>query len=1351
MPEVTLPPLPSGPPPEALPVLLVDLLARQVEQRPEACAVEVPSTGDRGRCRLTYAELWREAGALARRLPALEGPDQTVCILLSRDTVRLYVAQVAALRAGAAYVGMDPAFPDDHLRRILADAEPVAVLTDPAGRERLARLGLEAGRLVDATAAGPVADPPPRPGWLTGESLAYLIYTSGTTGQPKGVMITHRSIVHLIETDRAAFGLGPGDRLGQLSSPAYDSSVEEIWMALSTGATLVPLDDDVVRMGPDLAPWLARERITVLTPPPTLLRALGVADPAAALPDLRLLYVGGEALPPDVADAWARGRRLVNGYGPTECTVTSLRGDVAPGSPITIGRPVPGVAAWVLDPDGQEVLPGELGELCLGGVALARGYRGAPELTAARFPRHPRLGRIYRTGDLAREEADGTFTYHGRIDAQVKLRGYRIELEAVEACLASLPEVREAACRVQGPPGREELAAHVVPHNPDRPPTPERLREALAERLPTAMVPTRYGTLAELPKSVSGKLRRDALPELIGAPPRNGGRTEPRTPAEAVVAEEVRGVLGLAVPPDLDADFFMALGGNSLLAAQLITRLREHPTHAALTVRDVYETRTPAALAARATPPPAGPTVEPEWGAVEPERGAMELDRPQAGDGPARVQGLLQGLFLAAEMVWVAALALSGVRASPELLGGVGLVAAVLGWPLLAGLLAPLYGLLALGAACAAKWVLIGRYRAGRWPVFGGFGTRQWLVRTLVRLVPWNQWEGTEAACFALRCLGARIGRGVHFHRGTLPLEGGWDLLEIGDEATLAQEASLRLASLHAGDWVFDPIRLASGAVVDVRASVAGGATVEEDGHLAPLSSLTAGTVLPAGEHWSGVPATAQGAVPPISARPSGATQSAWGYAASAWLARAGVAWMLALPFNLLLLAGAAFGGLDAADLAEGLVAGDPARSLAGVALLASLGALGEVLVAALVCRGLGRVEPGDVPLRSLAYLRIWLKAQMVNGANRRLSGTLFWPAWLRAAGMRVGADCEVSTILDVIPELVTIGPESFFADGIYLGPPPIRRGVASPAPTRLGRHTFLGNHAVIPAGSDLPDDLLIGVCTVPPADVRSGSAWFGLPAFELPQREVVDCDRSLTHAPTPARYWNRVGWEALRFAVPAVPAVLAVAWLHVLAEIPAEAPALDLARAAGVTLLAAAMPVVLVVLLKWLLLGRVRPGTHPLWSCWCSRWDFLYVAWGEWARPVLAPLEGTLWLHVFLRLVGVRIGRRVVLSPGFSQVVDPDMLHFADGATVSAMFQAHTFEDRVLKVGPVYVGPGATLGPGTVPLYGAEIGEGAEVAANSVVMKHERLLAHTRYEGVPSRPGGLSRRAAGAGAPRSR
>ncbi len=242
---------------------------------------------------------------------------------------------------------------------------------------------------------------------------------------------------------------------------------------------------------------------------------------------------------------------------------------------------------------------------------------------------------------------------------------------------------------------------------------------------------------------------------------------------------------------------------------------------------------------------------------------------------------------------------------------------------------------------------------------------------------------------------------------------------------------------------------------------------------------------------------------------------------------------------------------------------------------------------------------------------------------------------------------------------------------------------------------------------------------------------------FELPRREVVAADRSLTHHPGFARFATRMFWESARVLLPAFPAWLWTRWFGTAAVAPQVLPAFGLEQAVASGVAALWVPATVVLGLKWVLLGRVRPGTHPLWSCWCGRWDFLYLLWTEWALPALVPLEGTLWLNVYLRAMGMRIGKRVVLSGGFSQVVDPDMISIGDDATVSAIFQAHTFEDRVLKIDRVRVEPGATMGHGTVPLYGAVVGAGAVVEPGSVVMKDEALLPGLRHSGAPTRPVG--------------
>ncbi|MFZ9838652.1 MAG: amino acid adenylation domain-containing protein, partial [Opitutaceae bacterium] len=583
------PPSAAAPPagPEGVPALLHGCFARAAQRWPHHPAIDVPpGPGHPARVTLSYAELAAAADAVTAALREHVRGEGVVAILLPRSHWDLYAAQLGILQAGAAYTCLDPSFPDARLAELLEDSAARAILTNPAGAARLGALGntrpvRDVQALVASAAKGSGRNlQPPDAGSGEGdlgckfhpdpfpavppERLAYLIYTSGTTGRPKAVMIEHRSIANLVADDLARWGLGPGDRVAQNSSVAYDSSVEEIWFALAAGATLVPMDDATVRLGPDLIEWLRRERITVFCPPPTLLRATGCLDPARELPGLRMIFVGGEALPPELADRWARGRTLINDYGPTECTVTCLREVVVPGEPVGIGRPVRGARAWILDAAGDEVPVGAPGELCLGGTGLARGYWRRPELTAERFPVHPRLGRIYRTGDLVRRDATGRHFFLGRIDAQVKLRGYRVELAEIEARLSAFPGVRAAGCAVHSPHGVQTLVAGVVAADPRNPPAPAALRVALAAALPDYMVPAQLALLERLPTAVSGKLDRVALAAQVAAAVPSASQpagTAATTPLERALEAACAEVLGLPTGPDPAADFFRDLGG----------------------------------------------------------------------------------------------------------------------------------------------------------------------------------------------------------------------------------------------------------------------------------------------------------------------------------------------------------------------------------------------------------------------------------------------------------------------------------------------------------------------------------------------------------------------------------------------------------------------------------------------------------------------------------------------------------------------------------------------------------------------------------------------------------------------
>ena len=1292
----------------------------------DACALEIPCAGHG---RWTYAQLDELAARVTARVAPLAATDAVIAIALPRSSEWLYAAMLGVMRAGAAYVAIDPAFPARQAAAILRDAGAVALIATPA---RAAEIGVAPGQTVvitpdECTAAARTPRAVPAP-----SALAYLIYTSGTTGKPKGVEIEHRSLLNLVEGDRAEFGLAAGDRVAQGSSASYDSSVEEIWLAWAAGATVVVMDDETARLGPDLLPWLQRERITVLCPPPTLLRTLACDDPLGALPAIRLLYVGGEALPPDIADLWSRGRRLENGYGPTECTVTCLRATVRGGEEVTIGRAIPGSFAAVVDADDaalREITGHAQGELVVGGASLARGYRGQPDVTAARFVEHPTLGRVYRTGDLVHRDARGDFHYHGRIDAQVKLRGYRIELGAVEARLSAHGSVLEAACTVEGDGTLRRLVAHVVLRDGcllDG----EALRAFVAAELPAYMVPAAIAEIAALPRSIGGKLDRKRLPAVGAAAPMRAqpAHAEAATETERVVAEALAAACGRGEAVSVTADIFDDLGLDSLTVAIAISRLRAHARTRAATVRLAYRHRTAREIAAAIdAATPATPATAAPRAAHEPH--ASGTARPLL---VTAAQALVLGamLLVAAQIAWIPHFGARVAQAVEHPLG------AMLALALAASAAVGAYSVLVLAIAVSAKWALIGRYRPMRVRAWSGLHLRHWIVVRLAALAPWELFETIGLGPAVLRLFGARIGRGVHIHRGVRLNDGGWDLLLLEDNATIGQDACLRVVELETGALVFGTITVRRSATLETRAGMSPGAELGEGSVLRALSNLRAGTVH-AHALLDGIPAERAGPAPT---------------APTADDEHRGVLQLVAASLALLAIMAALVAPWIAAFRIFGLHADASLHELlfhersvlpsAGGFLRLSAAVIGAgvatVLLQALLVRLLGRPPRGPYSLGSVAASRMSLQSTLVEAAGKWLSGTLMWPMWLNLAGARIGRGCEISTVTDVVPSTVAIGRETFFADGIYLGGPRLHAGTAVLEPVELGASCFVGNHAVLPSGTRIADGTLIGISTRGDglAD-EPGASWFGHPAFRLPRREIVEMPRALTHEPPLIRRINRWGWELARFALPIGPVFVGLAWFRAM-ELASDAlaPAVFRLFALPVGVLAALATLAFgVVAMKWILIGRVRPGTHALWSCWCSRWDFLYVAWGMWASVPLGFLEGTLLLVGYLRLMGCRIGKRALLGHGFAHVVDPDMLRFGDDVTVDALFQAHTFEDRVLKVDHVDLRDGCTIGANTVLLYGADVGPRAMVAPHSVVMKREVLQAETRYEGAPTQP----------------
>ena len=1019
----------------AAPRTLVDIWRDTVTAYPDELAV------DSGVSTLRYAEMDEAAAALADRLAQIGvGPGDRVGIRVRSGTTDLYVAILGVLNAGAAYVPVDADDPDERARVVFAEAGVAAVVTND--------LAVSRRRTGPGTARAGQAPEPSDDAWV--------IFTSGSTGTPKGVAVTHRNAAAFVDAEARLFlrgaSLGPGDRVMAGLSVAFDASCEEMWLAWAYGACLVPAPRSLVRSGVDVGPWLVANDVTVVSTVPTLVALW----PPEALAKVRLVILGGEACPPELAARLqAPGREVWNTYGPTEATVVACAALVTGEPPLRIGLPLDGWDLAVVDGSGQPVAAGESGELIIGGVGLARYLDPAKD--AEKYAPMPSLGwsRAYRSGDVVVNDPDGLL-FTGRVDDQIKLGGRRIELGELDGQLTRLPGVSGAAAAVRTTAsGNSLLVGYLTVDDGYDGSTALTL---LRERLPAALVP-RLAVVAALPTKTSGKVDRDALPWPLPASASAGALHG----TQAEVAQVWREVLG--ADPTSPSDDFFAFGGGSLTAAQVVSRLR--PGFPDLAVGDVYSHPTLAGFAA-ALEELAGTMVRQDR-TVSPIRRKTQVGQILA----------LFGLRALAAARWLAWLLLAGALLGETLPW----LASYSWWVVL-----PIWAVFGLPpgrmllAATMAR-VLLRDLRPGSYPRGGKVHLRVWLAARIQDELHATSLGGAGWFPAYARWLGARIGSGVDLH-SVPPVTG---LLTVGRGVAIEPEVDL------SGTWIdgdrlhVGSIVVGAGASVGTRSMLGPGAVVGADAQVAP-GSFVPGEV-PAGQSWSGAPA-----------EPTEADDEPWQDAPQsghrAWVAAFAVA--AGAIATLPAIAAAAGAAVlwpvvrDATTLAEAIRAGLPWLPVAALTGYATLGALVLVLV-----RGLApAISPGEYRVRSLPGLAIWTTVRILDEARTwlfPLYSAALTPWWLRALGARIGPGVEASTVL-MIPKLTQVNAHAFLADDTLIGGYQLSRGMIRVERVKVGKRAFVGNSGMAAPGRKVPKAALVAVLSAAPGPgvAKAGSCCAG-------------------------------------------------------------------------------------------------------------------------------------------------------------------------------------------------------------------------------------------------------------------
>ncbi|HXW70557.1 MAG TPA: Pls/PosA family non-ribosomal peptide synthetase [Methylocella sp.] len=1307
--------------------LLCEIFAETVVRLPDKTAM-VTHQG-----KLSYAEVDAKAQALARSLVKRGARPRRVVGLFMPRGHELLIAQIAIAKTGAAWLPFDADAPAERIAVCLADgnacglvttADFAARLTPPCPAWTFAELLSAARDLsdinIDARGLGASPDDP-----------AYIIYTSGSTGTPKGIVISGQNICHYLRSANEVYGVRECDVMFQGASVAFDLSMEEIWLPYLVGGSLVVATAEMLSEADKLPEIFDRHQVSVLDTVPTLLSLLP-RDSAS----LRIIILGGEACPPSVAVRWSRPElKIFNSYGPTEATVVATVAEVRPDMPVTIGRPLPNYSCYVVS-EGLELLPLEVeGELLIGGPGVAKGYLRREQLTYEKFIKNPFIDPstapipdpiLYRSGDAVLVDANGDIAFRGRIDDQVKVRGFRVELGEIEAKLIGPCGFAQAAVVLRNDNGIEQLVAFIVPGY-EREFDPVVLRNELRDYLPPYMVPARFERIQSLPTLASGKIDRKALKavELTVSAPEDA-QEDPRTPTEAKLLEAAKNVLPPQAIP-FDADFFTDLGGHSLLAARFISAVRKIRGLERITLQDVYAARTLRAM---------GELLDQR----EPLSAAA---RSLSFDPPPLLRRFLCGCAQALALPFILGLVTAqwlGVFVSYMLLTG-----SNAGFFEEAVSLITVY--MAINAATvaitiAAKWLIIGKTKPGRYPLWGVYYFRWWLVRRFIGLVHLIWFQGSPIMRFYLRALGAKIGEDALF--GEIE-PGAPDLITIGEGASIGSNVTFANARVEGNELIIGPIEIGARAYIGSSCTIEDDVMIGEGAELGDLTAIGGGGRVGAFEAWDGSPARKTRVIDPSELKtPPKASAAHRGLMVLLYTTL-----LLAIPPLGLLPIFPAFWVFDRIDDLIGTADFDRTLYLLSVPVMALPTAFVMVFVTVgliAACRWiiLPSVREGAYSVHSWFYFRKWSVALATEVALETLSSlfaTIYMRAWYRLMGAKIGKDSEISTNLSGRYDLIEVGEKCFIADEVLLGDEEIRDGWMQLKKVKTGPRVFVGNSAVVPAGAQIPGSALIGIKSKPPANdlMREGDTWFGSPPIKLPVRQTFDGGgANWTYEAPRWKKFARACFEAVTISLPTTLYITfgtwAVEWFSpsVLEGRYFEVFWQFLFASATISLMLTAV----VIALKWITMGRYEPMMKPMWSWWAMRTEAVAVIyWGLAGRVLLEHLRGTPFLPWLVRLFGTKFGRGVYMD--MTDITEFDCVSVGDYAAINShsALQTHLYEDRVMKVGTVSVGEGVTVGTGSTVLYDTHVGDYARLGPLTVVMKGEHIPPHTAWQGAPAEP----------------
>jgi non-ribosomal peptide synthetase-like protein len=1358
---------------------LTEVFSRSAEKFPDLTALQIPHTGES----LTFAELDARAENVAATLSRfLTGPDQVVAVAMSQDNWQIVASHLGILKAGGVVMFLDTTLPDALITHMLNDARPVVILT--RGQDKFRDLPtLDVLTLPERM---PRRESPP---WLDDptQRLAAIFYTSGTTGMPKGVECPHAGYVNLALSYADYFDLLPGmDATSLTSSLGYDGSISEMYSAWVSGCAVVMLTKEQIRSGPDLVPVLREAEVTVLFCPPVLLTTL-TPSPEVDLPYplCRYLVPAGEAFPTALVEPWTRGRRqIINTYGPTEASTDTSRQSLRPGEPITIGSPFANVTYVILEVDQLRPLPhGKVGELCIGGVHVARGYRNLPEQTAQKFITHPQFGRLYRTGDKCKIDIQTQRVHFlGRIDAQLKVRGLRVEAQAVEDMLqtqfseieaAVLDYQNEALVAFVAAPSVCEGEITVVAPAPAE--WAARVTAILAKQLPAPSVPTRIFLVEKfVMKPVSGKIDRNCLPNLshllrnaepeaedsrrdTPANARDTGEGEVKPPdADAGMDPECEEVLAICravfeTPLGLD-DGFAEAGGHSIAIARLAQQLQAAgwvvPVRALLsncnTARKVANRPRVLRQACKA---PTAPVKSDENSAERDEAAAEVLSI-----GYFTTLQVLFAIFLYSPGL-VAFLSVVDFAEVGTFFTTASLLAFIIvGFFLyLGGLVMPFASLL---------WVMMIKFfmggdiyknnvTPGVYPKWSKMHLRIWCIGRLENMVllPLRaMYRSAPLMSFVLRQLGATVGNNLQCAHDA-DLSGPLDLISIEDDVAIQTGAYIQTTRwsgqyLHVG-----PVHLESGCKIGTRAAIANNVTVGRGTWITPFTPILSD--VGSQEMWEGAPARLSGRCTELKR-----TANTCQYAYPIWLLETlNILMQIFIFFWLSVVPTAAIlwfaGGFIPAGEAELSGAYFRVTPLFEIVWHLTLYAFITTWVTVVVTSLLGclfirctAAAPGLYPSRGLRGALLMYRMNKMNGIQRQWTWTITGQYLRALAGVRfprLGAsECDI--MFNLVPELATADSQVFWSNGCFTNMLDYGAEHFKLRHLDMPRNFFSGNNCVAEYGH-FPSNFLLGVST-PGNDIqfrRQMRSRLGEPITVAGNPPVKFASASFeaeneTHRPpdfplclTRVFLFDLFSIGILRITEGLIFTILYICFSRLGGH--------PIASALIALMLTEVNLVLFCIAIKKSLVGGEWGADHstPFWSWRHFAYFFAQDCFFVWCRGLLGFCAGTILSNPILRWMGCQIGHRTIVSQPM-QCSDWNAVSFGNDCIIDGFLQFHTFENMMLKVKRTHIQDGCAVAFGATVMGGAVIERDTTLLPLSLVLKEMNMLTAT-YEGSPAEP----------------